>query len=283
MQLVKYSWIGWEPFLLARQGDAVFRLKLFQQDFSVTLGEKHCIGFLRDGRHAPCPENRKLDYGSNCSSCKLEDDFFMCMPCTGETCINAKRRDACREENYFIYLAAFDSVLKVGISFENRLQIRLVEQGADMAARIGYVRDGKDARSVEQWLMHHLKITDRMKGTDKHALLFGNPNNAAPRMLAALKALRKQAFDWLLEKPEIYDLRQYYRLERVLHQPSYLPLEDGKSIEGQVVAAKGNLIIFRTGQGFVAVNAHDMIGRKMAFTSGVSPAPATIPGVPSNA
>lgn len=267
MQLVKYSWIGWEPFLLARQGDAIFRLKLFQQEFSITLGEKHCIGFLRQGRHVQCPEQRKIDYGSNCSACKLEDDFFMCMPCTGETCINTKRRDACREEHYFIYLAAFDSVLKVGISFESRLQIRLVEQGADMAARIGYVRDGKEARAVEQWLKRYLNITDRMKGEEKHALLFGNPNNAAPRMLAALKALREKKFDWLLVKPEIYDLRQYYRLEHVVHQPTYLPLEDGKAIAGSVVAAKGNIIIFRTAKGFVAVNAHDMLGRKLEFVA----------------
>ncbi len=262
MQLIKYNWIGWEPFLITREGDAQFRLKLFEQSFHISLGEKTCTGFLKDGMSFACPEKRKLDYGSKCNFCKLEDSFFMCMPCTGEKCINQKRREECRSESYYIYLAAFDSLLKVGISFESRVLTRLVEQGADFGATIGYMQDGKDVREAEQKVKEHLQITDRLRGEEKHSVLFGSPNKAAASIARALKLLK--GFDWLI-KPEIYDLRKYYRLENVFSQPRFVFLGKNTDISGSVAAAKGNLIVFKTDSGFFSLNAHDMMGRELTF------------------
>ncbi|MBI2971086.1 MAG: DUF2797 domain-containing protein [Candidatus Aenigmarchaeota archaeon] len=264
MQLIKYNWIDWEPFFIAREGDAQFKLKLLGQHFNIALGEKFCTGFVRDSRHYPCPDQRKIDYGSNCAACRSEDWFSLCMACTGDVCINPKRREDCKTEHYYMYLAAFDGVLKVGISHESRLLKRLVEQGADMGAKIGYLQDGKDVREAEQRVKELLKVTDRMRGDQKHSLLFGSPNKAAPSLRTAIAVLRDQNFPWLI-KPEIYDLRDYYRLHTVVKQPTYLQIKEHAAIAGSVVAAKGNLVVFRTAEGFLTLNAHDMIGRSITF------------------
>ncbi len=260
MQVIKYKWENWEPFLSCRDDNNVFsKIRLMQSELCLRIGEKRCIGFFSEGKYRKCPNNTRTEYSWHCNSCRLEDDFFTCIQCDGSNCINDSRRSECAKERYYIYLAAFDSVLKVGVSQGYRLLERLVEQGADFGARIAEVTDGKNVRVMEQEIKNYLGITDRMKGSEKQKMIFCNPNKAAVNILNATKKLSRNGFS--LGRIEIYDLRKYYNLQNVIAGPQKSDIKDGTKLSGRVVAAKGNILILRKGYDFFSANAHDLIGR----------------------
>lgn len=259
MQVIKYKWENFEPFLIVNPG--LKKIRLFNAEINAIVGEKRCTGFFLDGRHVEC--SVKLDYGSQCNSCLLRDKFSMCFRCTGERCINEKRRDDCVDEQYFIYLAAFNSILKVGISLDRRFHERLVEQGADFGAIVGRVKDGLVVRQIEQQIAVALGITDRVRGDEKKRMLFCDPNIAMTNIKGAITKL-KQDFPQYLVSPQIFDMRAYYRLHNVYADPKAVPIENDTELKGNVIAAKGNILIIENG-GFSAVNVHELLGREIEF------------------
>jgi len=267
MQITKYKWQGLEPFLFINSNDGFSKIKLFDSILSMQLGKKTCTGYFKDGVYFSCPHKTIVTNEHQCNECKLNDDFFFCMKCDGSRCINEKMKKGCEAKNFFIYLAAFGPKLKVGISFERRIFERLIEQGADFGAKVCFVKDGKSARIIEQQIKHKLSIIDRLTGDEKHEIMFGDPNIAAANIFNAINKLKKMDFNQYLIKPEIYDLRKYYRLENVFLDPKNLRIKDNTEISGRVVAAKGNLIIFNAENEFYSVNAHSLYGREVLSLS----------------
>ena len=263
MQLIKYKWdvrgLSGQPFLVARDGKKTVKIKLFDESISLTLGKKTCIGYTKNGTHFECPAKRSVENERVCRECALNDDFFLCMKCTGEECINEPQRPTCIENKYFLYLAAFGSILKVGISYEFRVLERLIEQGADMGAKIGMIKDGKLARTVEQKIMHELNICDRVSGLDKQKMLFGSLNVASINIFNAYNKLRGNGLSSYLINPEIYNLQSIYRISSVKSMPSNMEVKEGTSLVGDVIAAKGNIIIMKNGTGLFSVNASKLV------------------------
>ena len=263
-QIVKYKWDLAEngPSLILKEKNGLDSIMLFEKDIAFRTGERRCIGFFCGGRHFECPDNRIVDGDYCCNECRIRDDFSMCIRCDGSFCSNEKNRRECERNNYFVYLAAFDSLLKVGISFERRLQERLVEQGADFGAKVALIRDGQRVRLLEQQIRKTLGIADRVRGKDKRSKLFGNPNVSASAIYKSIILLRKN-FSEFMVPPEIYDLRKYYNLQNVLSNPEHIDIKEGTELKGRVVAAKGNIMVMQNSNGFFSVNAHDMIGREV--------------------
>jgi hypothetical protein len=262
MQFVKYKWdvsknMSGEPFLFAK-GGKIEKVRLLGEDISFTLGRKICIGYTRNGKHFPCPGQR-ISEEKMCRECMLNDDFFMCVKCDGSECLNESQRNSCIKSKFYIYLAAFSTTLKVGISQEFRILERLVEQGADMGAKIAGVQDGKLAREVEQKISKSLGIVDRISGVDKQKMLFGNINVASMNIFNAYSKLRVNGVSAHLINPEIYNLQSIYRLSSVTSMPKPLRLEEGAEIEGKVVAAKGNILVLEN-NGFFSLNLNKLVG-----------------------
>ncbi|MBI5061824.1 MAG: DUF2797 domain-containing protein, partial [Candidatus Aenigmarchaeota archaeon] len=223
-------------------------------------GEKFCTGYTSNGRYAGCPHKAKITSGWRCEQCKREDDYSYCIQCSG-SCINSKMRDTCKESAYYVYLATFDSTVKVGISHERRFFERLIEQGADLAAKVAFMKDGMIVRKAEQDVKRMLNCTDRMRGSEKNDRLFGNPNASVLQISKSL-AILKDNFD--ISVFEVYDLRKFYRLENVKKKPRLIKVRDGMNISGEVVAAKGNIIVIKNGY-YYSLNAHDIIEREVEF------------------
>lgn len=262
MQMLKFNWYGGKPGFAFLEGGRIQRMNTLGEKMNFMIGEKRCIGYFRSGKHVKCKEKREIDQGRHCNRCSLEDDFFLCMRCTGEQCINEKQRDSCKENKYFIYLAAFDSTIKVGISHNSRLMNRLIEQGADFGAKVAIVQDGKTVREIEQKMMKEAGVVDRMRGEQKHKNLFCDPNNAVAGIIKTIGVLRSNGFASHLIQPEIYDLREFYGLQHVHSQPEFMQIKTGMQLLGKVVAAKGNLLILQNG-GYKSLNAHHLIGREL--------------------
>lgn len=262
MRIIKYRWLMHEkrmqPFFVNSRQE---KIKLLDEQMSFAVGEKHCTGYFSGGSYFPCPSDRAIESGWNCNECRLMDDFFMCIKCTGEECINRRQRASCEESMYYVYLAAFGSLIKVGISHERRLLERLIEQGADFGAKVACVKDGKDVRSMEQEIMKHLNIVDFVRGNMKQQRIFTDPNACVASIFSSIRALRTNGFSQHLVPPEIYDLRDYYNLSKISYNPEPVCVEKGLELSGTVVAAKGNVLVVRSGQRLYSINAHDMLGR----------------------
>ena len=167
MQVLKYKWTDFStspnPQLIISSEMGINKMQLLDKKLSFTIGKRKCIGSFSKGNHVPCPNT--LDaHDVFCNDCAIADDYCMCMRCTGEKCINEKQRNSCEKNSYFLYLAAFDNVLKVGISLDRRIMERLIEQGADMGAKIAKIQDGMIVRQVEQQVKNELGIVDRLRG-----------------------------------------------------------------------------------------------------------------------
>ena len=261
MQIIKFKWENWEPRLILQDNASLQKIVLFDNDLELKLGEKLCIGYFKAGKHYKCPYKNKTEFEYSCSDCQRMDDFFRCIKCNGSSCINEKMRKECTENNYFIYLAAFNTLLKVGISHEQRIMKRLVEQGADFGAKIAFVKDGKNVRETEQKVKNHLHITDRITGNEKQDMLFANPNLSVIRLSNAINKLKGNGFP--LIHPEIYDMRKYYRLENTPSKPKKIDIKTNTKIKGRVVSAKGNILVLENKNNFYSLNAHALIGREI--------------------
>lgn len=262
MQIIKYRWEDWKPVLIAREENKQKKIDLMDKDICLKIGKRYCIGFHKDGKHNPCPSSAAVSGEWFCKDCMKNDDFFPCVKCVGSFCFNENQREKCIDNEYYLYLAAFDSFLKIGVSYKFRLLERLVEQGADFAAKIALIQDGKYVRKLEQKIKHILNITDRVRGYQKHKLLFADPNNSVLSITNAIEKLNQNNIK--IVDPAIYDLRHYYKLHKVMSQPKSMEIKDDMEIEGKVVAAKGNILILEKGD-FFAINAHRLIGREVRY------------------
>ena len=296
-QIIGFKWKkadgDWKPFLLlanGQEGEESTKFGLWGDRINAKLGTKHCTGYFSGGLHFRCPDSAEVGWASTCTACKQRDDWFGCIQCSGEfseiageqivgeskganssapkaprqntapsiICKNPKQRDGCTKNHYWIYLAAFDGQLKVGVSYEHRFFERMIEQGADFGCRLGIVQDGGYARAVEQRVARYLGLPDKIEGAFKQSRLFGDPNAS---ILNIAKAITKLIDGKLLDlKTETFDFRQFYKLDSVLIKPRPIQLVPGVRLVGDVIATKGNIVVMQTAAGMVSFDARRLVG-----------------------
>ena len=143
MQIVGYVTAAGDAdrasLLVATDGD-VERTPLSPgRDLAYSLGDRRCAGVLTEEGHRPCE-------ASEAPYCRAHTSRWPCARCTGGC---DRPLETCREE-HAVYLAAFaPATFKVGVTRSWRLRERLREQGADRAAHLRTVADGRVARQVE--------------------------------------------------------------------------------------------------------------------------------------
>lgn len=257
VKIIKYKWSKMEPFFCFSGNRS---MKILGSEISMDFNEKKCIGYFSKGRHHDCDAHAGGE--RQCTDCQQKDDFFMCVKCTGDECMNKKARSSCERNMYSIYLAAFGPMIKVGISHEFRLMERLVEQGADFGMKIASVRDGKDVRMIES-MIRDAGINDRLTGKEKSSMLLSDPNSSIKCLLSGLERIRSSAASKYLSPPEIYDMREHYMLHNITSNPSFLEPSESGSIKGRIIAAKGNLLVIDAGHGMYSLNAHSILGYKL--------------------
>jgi hypothetical protein len=277
MQIAGFKWKKdsgqWQPYLLVGSG-SVERVPLWAAPLSITVGEKFCTGHFSGGTWSPCPDMAKT-LSMVCDGCKAKDDFYLCIECDGSDCKNHKQRPSCEKEGYVMYLASFDTLLKVGISRDARFYERLIEQGADFGTKIAAVKDGQYVRKMEQIISKYLGCPDRISGEVKQSLLFGDPNASTIQVVKAIARLKDAHWDFPIQ-PEIYDFRRYYRLSEIKAMPKKLAIESGTQLKGRVAATKGNIVVMRNSEGTFSFDARRIVGREIVSIKCESLAGATI-------
>ncbi|AHF99106.1 hypothetical protein HALLA_09865 [Halostagnicola larsenii XH-48] len=230
MQLVGYERSGNGSSLVCSDGSDVTRRSLEPgTELSYTLGSRHCAGVVDDEGHVPC-DRPKAPY------CEFHTSTWVCARCTG-TCL--KDEMDCYED-HAVYIAAFGpDTFKVGVTKRRRLETRLREQGADRAAHIHTVSNGRIARELEaeiaEWLV------DRVRTPTKVESLAASVDEAAwEDVLEEFDVLERFEFDYGLGL-ETQPVRETIA-------------------SGTVVGVKGRLLVLENGGTTYAVDMRDLVG-----------------------
>ena len=159
-------------------------------ELAYTLLHRHCAGTLTDGEHEAC------DAGS-APYCPEHRSTWACARCTGDC---DRPLESCREE-HAVYLAAFaPDVFKVGVTRLWRVETRLREQGADCAAHVRTVKDGRIAREFEARISRERGVPDRVRVPTKRAGLHRSVDaDAWQRLLDGFDAVETYEFDYGLD------------------------------------------------------------------------------------
>lgn len=148
-------------------------------DLAYALGERHCAGRIdyESERHERC-ENPRAPY------------------CPDHTVPWSVQSNADSTEEHAVYLAAFaPDAFKVGVTRSWRLETRLREQGADRAAHIHTVSDGRIARDLEAEIAR--TVGDQVRVATKMAGLHETVDETAwEALLDDYRVVERFAFDY---------------------------------------------------------------------------------------
>ncbi len=219
--------------MLVSDGGAVDRVALEAGNvLSYSLGTRHCAGTIDDGQHVPC-DRPAAPY------CEYHTSTWICARCTG-TCL--KDEMDCYEE-HAVYIAAFaPDTFKVGVTKHRRLETRLREQGADRAAHVHTVSNGRIAREIEAEIA--ARLVDRVRTDAKVDALASEVDETAwEAVLEAFDVIDRYAFDHGID----VDVR---------------PVRETIA-SGTVVGVKGRLLVVERGGTTYAVDMRDLVGYEL--------------------
>lgn len=234
MQVVGYHTRIDEPAALVIADSGVTSLVRLSTGTELTysLGGRHCAGAVDGDTHHAC-DNDAAPY------CPEHTSKWPCARCRGDC---EKPVDACDEE-HAVYLAAFaPATAKVGVTRSWRLETRLREQGADRAAHLRTVADGRIARQIEADIA--ADIGDRVR---------------VPTKVAGFADTVEESFwtDLCAEYDHIAEFGFDYGLD-LIDRPIAETLATGT-----VLGTKGRVLVLRNNGSVYAVNLRDLVGYEL--------------------
>lgn len=259
LHALEFSWDGFRPELTCYdlRDESVSSFDLERVDFSVSR-RKTCVGYFDgEGKYIPCPAKAVVDRFHQCESCSREvflpyQDCVFEPRCEGEVC----DIEFCRRE-HVIYIAFYDTRMKVGMSSTKRVEQRLIEQGADAFFIVGKLPSRKKAREVEKSVSSRLGIPQYVR----HGIVLRNLARKVDvagiegrfeglrRTIGEMYHLEVEPLRWLTDYPIEQPLQEVPRLR-----------ESWGKHRGRLVGIKGGLMVYES-DGLKALNLSDVPAR----------------------
>ncbi|MBS3761277.1 MAG: DUF2797 domain-containing protein [Halodesulfurarchaeum sp.] len=190
---------------------------------------RHCAGTVEKKRHDSC--NR-----DTAPYCDVHSSVWPCARCRGDC---AMPLETCYEE-HAIYLAAFEpATFKVGVTRSWRLETRLTEQGARLAAHIRTVENGRTARQIEAQIAND--IPDRV--------------DVKTKIDGLDSVLDTDRWEALLDP---YDVIETYAFEYGLSLDQQ-PIQT-TSASGTVLGSRGRVLLLEKGETPYAIDLQSLVG-----------------------
>ena len=237
MQIVGYETaVGGErdqpALLLAGDGEIDREPLASGRQFGYSLGNRHCAGTIDETGHTSCP-------AEDPPYCPTHTKRWACARCRGDC---DRPLSSCHEE-HAVYLAAFaPATFKIGVTRSWRLDTRLREQGADRAAHLRTVADGKIARQIEAEIA--ADVGDQVRVPAKIRGLHREVSTAAwEQLLSEYDVLSTYAFDYGLS------LQERPVAETVL--------------TGSVRGTQGRVLVLERRGTVYAVDMRDLVGHEL--------------------
>lgn len=262
LHALEYHWDEFEPHMLCYDTSEHEQCELDIEDIRFRVSKsKRCVGYWdEEGEYFPCPRDAPVTKFAQCPECSGE--FFLpdqeCLfepKCDGELC----GLDFCARE-HLLYVAFYDTRMKIGMSSTRRVDKRLIEQGADAYSIIGKYPGRRKARTAEKEISGRLGIPQFYR---QEVLL---RNLARPLDKQGIKG-RHEGLRITLGEAYGLDPAPLRWLE---NYPIELPLESIPRLEsssgehsGDYVGVKGKWVIFED-RCLKALNLSDFPGRFIA-------------------
>ena len=129
-------------------------------------GPPVCIGRFEEGEHIPCPGTREVNRFSQCMECMTHDipdpNCIFEPHCHTGPC----GADFCQVE-HVVYITAFRSRMKIGMTQHRRMRTRAMEQGADGMLPLIILKDRFSARSYEGAISRTLGLPQMVSSYEK--------------------------------------------------------------------------------------------------------------------
>ncbi len=233
------------PKIVIREKDNIEELELVDKISLELSFNRYCVGYTRFNKSYPCPHEALSD-SSQCPHCrKLE---LSCAACRGDECLFG--HSECMLGGHYIYLASFGELVKAGVTKKERINERLIEQGADFGVVVAEAKDGFEARAVEALVQHQFGFRNAVRTSEKFKLLGVEKTKSKKAIEDA--AAKLGGFPGLKAR-DILDLSSFYPS---LNQR---PVIDNL-LSGEVLGAKGNLL-FLERDGTKAIDMKRIVGK----------------------
>jgi len=225
--------LGDPAVLIAHEG-TVERVELVEgTDLKYRLDGRHCAGVVDGESHESCGREAA-------PYCDRHSSTWPCARCAGECDLPLP---SCRED-HAVYLAAFaPATFKVGVTRDWRLKARLREQGADRAAHLRTVTDGRIARRIEADLAEtigdQVRVATKIRGMGREV-----DEGAWGDLLADFDPIATFALDYGLDlgRPPIHE----------------------SLLTGAVLGTKGRVLVLDRDGTRYGVDLRDLVGHEVA-------------------
>ena len=259
LHVLDFHWDGFEPHMECRdlRNDEISEFDLKDVRFAVSK-KKTCIGYFDDdGKYLPCPKSTPVSRFEQCQDCSTESfiphqECIFEPRCDGEIC----DLEFCKRE-HVLYVAFYDTDIKIGMSSSRRVEKRLVEQGADAFSIIGSFTSRKKAREAEKRISSELKIPQSHRQASLLRSLVRPVD--IDRIGSKQDELKTSLGDVYGMTPERLKFLDRYPIQLPLSQAPMLQESWGKH-SGAFIGIKGRWLIYDS-DGFKAINLSDLPAR----------------------
>ena len=206
------------------------------ETLSLGIGRRTCVGKWQGDVYYSCDSE-------TIPVCGSFQEFNACAICTG-TCL--KDEKTCLEK-HAVYIAMFrPDIFKIGVTKASRLNDRLREQGADVAAVVDYALDGELARRRERELQKRHGI----RGTVRHS----------QKMLVDTE-LDWAAWDAIKAKMDTHDETKFHYFDVPLWMR---PLQVKNMLLGNVIGVKGRLVVLEKDATLYGFDLNNILGAEIS-------------------
>lgn len=238
---------------------------------SFDLTQRYCIGWhdLATGESHPCPENATTDKKfETCPACQRRTGFNPAFYHTDKVSAKQEARNA---EPHRLYLAYMGSgYIKVGISWDNRGNKRLLDQGARAGLALETFPTALIARQYEAKIARLPDMHETTSTRTKLALLSVpfDEASAKEQLLAAKQHIEAQ-LSVAFSGAEVQFFDKYYSSTKV---PSGdIVQQTTPLISGTVQALVGDIVLTRYNDRVLALPLKPYIGYPIEISDQITP------------
>lgn len=224
--------------------------------------QRYCTGYDEPGGGiGHCPDDAPAGTGGRCEKCLERTRILPCLRCTGATCGNPARRAKCVFADHYVYLACYSNELfKVGVTKVERLERRIIEQGAWAAIAVA-AAGGQEVRRLET-AVSRAGWPDRVNMLS----LLGDASLPAAQAEELLRQEARRIVQRLPDEPFVHDGRMVYVVEAYPALEARPRLLDPNTdpLAGTVVGIRGGYLLLQVDEQLLTISLRALIGRELS-------------------
>lgn len=244
-----YSGEGKPTLLYRSEANEIGSLELAGECDIVFSDRLACIGYKAPGGYCPCANS--AIHTRQCPTCSARDVSRAYT--VGDFSSYPSLYEEAKHEEYCLYLAGFgQDIVKCGVTRKERFLHRMREQGADFGCIVASFTGPDEIYNAEAMLQSRFNFSNSVRLAQKIRRLEFDSAMARENFRGALEIVRSSGL-FPGFSPQMHGFSGFY--------PKVKKAEETHSVLGQILGAKGELLLFKSESGrHFAVNMRKKVG-----------------------